>query len=853
MIGNIRSKIKYLIIILLVLISAAALTIANSRAEIGYCKNAVKIDGGMAILEEDGLYASVIKLDGSGKMTDRVNILLNDPFTLSVKSVHGLFADNNGNLYLICSIYGSNRSRYETIYKCNFLFGSAQKIWSSKQISGYTVSEYGIPYIDESGIYIPMVNTESGGIDIIKFSGKDHSVVVKNCDQSDEFHGSADSIIYRDNIVFFSDDTAGIFANGKKIYPRDNDTDTAAGLYDAMNYDNGILSFINVAENKIVHYDVKKETFSEEPSDISLFNKLQSVYAYSDGTVTAAYEDGENLRAYQCFGGTEETYSLVTGGFFLRSFLISVVISAVAAALLMFVYTLFFVRIRKQKDGTERYRSIAARITAISTAAGIVCAIVFGVLINNTINKLNSGLQNSIDINGSQFLASYIYTDYEIELKNGSIPKINSRYDESVTEMMENYQTSLAENNGIESYFLLFVKTSGGIFQPGKQFDDSIHAENVVSLRVVDFIRNSIDSGVNSKFEDKMTTGNLQYTCTNFPISDADGTFYNCVLCTVNDAYRVKQTGFMLYIWLIALIFILVVLLLIAANIVLHHNLSGLMRLRKAFAVYEDEENGGDPTVFLLPQKAGFDETSDEITDTGHALMLMTEGIRVHTRDINEGNRKYKRFMAAGILKLMGHSEISKVNFGDHVSQNALFLRFFIDNSSDITERADCIEIINNFIETSGGILLNFCSGKADICVIDKNEYGRAADTAARLGFPSVILAAYGKVEAGSAGSDGNAWLIALSDISDEFAELEKLEIFEHPRTAPMICTKKAEGKLKNDKFFSRYDELRSNVLGDVKYFEIIPREIGEENDRETIDSDIVDTAAADNSLHLVL
>ena len=450
-------------------------------------------------------------------------------------------------------------------------------------------------------------------------------------------------------------------------------------------------------------------------------------------------------------------------------------------------------------------------------------------------------------------MAGYIYTDYRIELKNGSIPRINSLYDESVAQLIENYQMSLAENNGIERYFLLFTETSGGLYQLKEQFDYSIPAENVVSVRVADFIRNSIDTGVNCTFEDKMTSGRLQYTCTNFPIVDTDGALFNGVICTVSDAYRIKQAGFMLYIWMIAVIFILVVLLLIAANIVLHYNLSGLKRIRKAFTIYENKENGEDPAVFLLPQKAGIDEISDEISETGHALMLMTEGIRVHTRDIDESNRKYKRFMAAGILKLMGQSEISKVNFGDHISQNALFLRFFTDHSSDIIGLADCIEIINGFIETSGGILVNFCNGKADICFTDENEYGRAADTAARLGFPSVILASYGKVEAGSAGSDKGAWLIALSDISVEFAELEMLEIFKDPGIVPMICTKKAEEKLKNDKFFSRCDELRSNVLGDIEYFDIIPRGLGEVNERETVDNTIGDITAADSSLNPVL
>lgn len=843
-------KIKFLIIAVLVLIFAAALTVVNSRVKIDYCKGMVKLDDGFAVLKEANIHAAVIKLDNEGRVTDRANLLLNDPFTLSVKNVHDLFTDDYGNLYVFCSVYGPKRSQYpeyETIYKCNFLLGSAKKIWSSKQINGYTVTSSGVPYIDGNDIYLPMISTDSGTTDVLKFSGKGgHTVVLEDCGRMND-GGSieADSIFYRNGVVFCAKDTVGIFANGEKIYPRDNDDNGTAGIYDAMNYDNGILNFVDIRENKIFHYDVSAKTISEEPCNASFSrsaDELQKLHAYSDGTITAAREDGGNLRAYRYSGGKEYSYSLVYGGFFVIAFLIFIVISAAAAALIVLMYTLLFVRIRKQNGGARKYQSIAARITAISTAAGIICGIVCGVLINGTVKRLNSSLQNSIDTNGSQFLAGYIFTECEIELKNG-VPILNDQNGENLNKTIESYRSSLAENNGIECSFLLLAESGGKLYRIGDQPDESVPAEYFVSIRSVDLIKNSIDTGVNCAFEDKMTSGILKYTCTNFPIYDADGTVYDGVLCTVSDAYRIRQTAFMLYIWLIAVIFVLVVFLLVAANIALHRSLSGLKWLRKAFGLYE---NGGEPSVFLLPEKY---KISDEISETGQALMLMTEGTRVHARDIKEGNRKYKRFMAAGILKMMDRSEISKVNFGDRVSKNALILRFIIDNNSDTAER---VKLINGFIEMSGGILLNFGSGKADVCFIDE-EYGKAAEMAARLGYPSVILASFGTVEAGSAGSDSNAWLIALSE---EFVELDKLEnirkLGEFGGGPSMICTKKAAERVKNDKFLLRC-EMRTEMFGDLEYFDIIPRELGEENERETVDNNIGGGTAADSSLDPVL
>lgn len=807
-------RLNFLIILLLVLVCAAALTAANSTVRFNYCKGVIKSGGGFAVLKEDNISAAVIELGGDGSITGRVNILLNDPFTLSVKSAHDLFSDDDGNLYFFCTVYGLKRAKYpqyDVILKCNFTLGSAAEIWSSKSVSGYTVTSGGVPLVDGNDIYIPMTNTSSGTVDILKFSKNGgYSAVVEDCCDPD-----SDKIIYRNKTVFSAKDIAGVFVNGENII------EDPSGIYDALTYDSGILNFIDIAENKIFHYDVSSKTLIEEyldPVFAESRNKLQKLHTYSDGTITAAREDGEKLRAYRYLNGKEDIHSFLNGGFLLRAFLIFTILSAAAAALIWLLYRLLFVRIRKQNGGARKYQSIAARITAISTAAGIVCAIVFGILINGTVEKINSGLQNSIDTNGSQFLSGYIFTECMLETENG-VPVLEEESGKNLSKIMADYRSALSENNGIECDFLLFVESNGKLYIPGRSLDDTYTADYEVSLRSVELIQHGIDTGVNCTFEDKMTSGMLKYTCTNFPIYSTGGTAYNGVLCTVTDAYRTRQSAFVLHLWLIVVIFLLVAMLLIAANIVLHCSLSGLKRLRGAFEAYE---KNGEPSVFLL---GGKDENSDEISETGHALMLMTEGTKVHTREIGEGNRKYKRFMAAGILRMLSRSEISKVNFSDRETENALILRFITPERSDVTEYADQI---NAFLEKTDGILLNFSCGKADVCFTNEEEFAEIVQTAASSCYPLPILASYGKVEAGSAGNDLGAWLIALSA---EFSEFDKLKSSVKNR-AVLICTEKAADKLQTDGSLSRCEMRPVNGC-----FEIIPIESGGENELKTSDN----------------
>lgn len=762
-------RLGLLIIAVLILISAAGLTAANSRIKIGYCKGVVHTnDGGLAVLKEDSVSAAVITLDSAENVTGRANILLNDPFSLSVKNVHDLFSDDEGNVYFFCTVYGLKMSkypRYETLYKCNFTLGSVSKLRSFKNLDGYELTPGGVPYVDGKDIYIPMTDTASGSVDILKFPDNGgYTTVLKDVDNLSDGSDS-DTIIYRNGDVYRAKDTMGVFINGEPVFAEPD------AFCDALTYDGGMLNFIDFTSNTLYHYDLSSKSLFDEPLSAEFADSsdsLQNLRAYSDGSVTASFEDGEALRAYLVRGSSERVYSLIRGGVFARAFLIFLVLSSIAAAVLWLLYTLLFVRIRLQKGAQYKYQSIAARVTAISTAAGIVCAAVFCVLIGNTVERLNGSLQNSVSTNGSQFLAGYIFSDCRLELKNG-LPTLDGRSAESLNTAIESVQTALAEENKTDCEFYLFVEHGGRLYRVGgfTEADVTVPAELIVSVRAAELIQNSIQSGVNRTFEDKMTDGISKYTCTGFPISGADGNVYNGVLCAVTDVYRARQTGFSLRLWMFAVIILLVVILLIAANIALHISLSKLKRLRRAFGLYEKD---GDPSVFLLGSDniENSSENRDEITETGHALMLMTEGAKVRARDIGDGNRKYKRFMAAGILKFLNRAEISKVNFGDREPQTALILRFVTENS----RIADCAEQINDFIERTDCILLNFGSNRADLCCIDEARFPEVIKAAEQADYPHPILITCGSLTCGSAGNSSAAWLIA---ISEEFHELTKL------------------------------------------------------------------------------
>lgn len=811
-------RIKLLAAAALVLIAAAALTFINSNVDIDYCKGMIKLDGGYAVLNETENIAAVIRLDKNGKAVRRVSLPLNNPFTLSVRSVHDMFSDDNGNVYAFCTVYSPNHSKREVLYKCDFTLGIMRQMSDLSKIDGYTAMTGTIPFIDGGDIYIPMQKDDKT-VDIVKISGDDAAAAVENI--CPDGH-TADRIFYRDGVVFFEEQSGNVYADGNKIYPLDGKNAVCTGL----NCDGGFLSFIDTTNKTQVVYEIARGAAISSDLGHIESNMLQHIMAYSDGTVTAAREDGGNLRAFCASDKAQKTYSAVTGGFSWQLFIMYTVFCAVAAAVLMLLYTVLFVRLRTKNSGSRRYQSIAARITAISTAAGIVCTVVFGFLINGMVKQLNVSLHNSIKTSSSQFFTSYILSNCVLETKDGK-PSFEKESAEDYARVVEGYRRALEENNGIECDFILLIQSGDKLYCLQNSSNETYPAEYTVSLRALSMIEDGMERAVNLTFDDNMTSGMYKYACCNFMLTGNGGTeAYNAVICTVIDAYRMRQTGFTLYLWLIAVVVGLVIVLLIAANILLRRNLRGLKRLKKAFKLYE---NGGESSVFGM-------RGGDEIAETGQALELMTEGTRVHTRDISEGNRRYKRFMSAGILKLLGKSEISKVGFAERVSVSALIMRFTA-GGSDIA--AD-IKPINDFLERSGGVLLNFGGGKADICFTDEYFFCAVTELAAQLDYPSPILVSFGTVEAGSAGNADGAWLIGLSE---EFAEFERLE--KAVEGSRVICTAKAAEKL-NSVGFSLSSELRSVLLGETEYFEVIPNALGGEDEHETSDNNYLGGAAVD-------
>lgn len=745
-------KIKLIVCAAVALIVAVATTFLFSRDSISYCKSAVKAGRNTVLLSEQDIISSVILTDELGNISDRVTLVNANPFGLSYRSYHDVTADNNGDIYVSCTVYGSGNSVFYEIYKLNFTFSIAERIWRSEENS--LIDSFRAQCAD-GRLFVTTDNDGQTGV----FEYKDGSLVQLETKCPKEF--SYNNIIYINGAEYAYSEGTGIFKDGKMLYPQ-NGTANVNGF----NYDNGIISFVDIDSKKTVHYNISDGTFSETPCDFADFERMEGITAYSDGTLLCSYESEGKLTGESMNGTQTVLYSELSGALSIKTFIKSLIVSLLLMGFALLVYRLLFVR-RKNK---KKFRSIPSSATALSTAISLVLVAAICPMVYSTAIRMNDSWNSFLDGKDSQFLPGYISL-FELD-DNG---KLNTADCEQLDKVITDYHTSLAENGYKQCQFLLCTLYDGipyCIYRTGRY--EAVPAVYTVSLDGADRIAQSLKDNNPLSFTDKRTTGTFKYTIFPFTMykynEDYTTISETVCICTETDFYRTMQNNVAAIAVTTSVIIIVTILLLIITNILLRVNMRKLNRLKNAFGKYKKSK---EPAEFTM-------SGNDEVSATGEALTIMTESIRVHERDLSIGNRKYRCLMSDGVLRLLGTGEASKINFGDYITKNALLVRFVFNGDSEVVERA------GKFAEEYGGGVLSFNSRKADICFTDKDMFPDILKALSRLDYPYKLLASYGELQAGSAGDSQNAWLVALSQELVEFDrlcfggfDLPKITVFE--------------------------------------------------------------------------
>lgn len=732
---GVRAKILILAAVLLIASAVAAMLLSGGN--VSFCKSIIRENGDTYLLSEKDYYSSVLKIDGAGTITDRVTLISANPFGLTYRSFHDLSADENGDIYISCTVYGNNSKVFAEVYKLDFTTGLPRLVWRSEENAfseGFRAQA--------SGGRLFIISSSDGVSEIFEYSGGVLGKFDAKCPDNIEYK----NIMFADGSEYACAEEVGIFKDGKPLYP-ENGTANVNGFH----YENGILSFVDIGTQKLLCYDTKTGEFSENDCSYADFRYMQSMSAYPDGRIVCSFESKDGLLG-KCFerSGEARVYSQLRGQFPIKIFAGIFLFAAAFSGIIFLLYRIIFVR-RKNKTS---YRSAASSATALSAGISLLLAGALCPLVYRTVIRLDDYQNGFLDENSSRFFAGYLKANFPLE--DGEVPHFTWEDGKRIDDMLAKYNEKLAESGMEQCDFLVFAMSDGVpycIYRNGHH--DPIPAMYTVTLDSAEKIAGSITQNLAVTFADRKTSG--IYKLTVRPFSALSGaSAVNICVCVRSNSYRAAQSRIFALAFATAAILIVTVLLLVITNIILRFNLRRLTRLKNAFGKYKKNR---DPDEFLI-------SGNDEVSATGGAISLMTESIRVHQRDLSAGNRKYRRLMSEGVLRLLGKDEVSKINFGENVTENVLLVRFMVCGDNSV------LEGIGAFADRLGGGVLSFGSRKADVYFSRQESFPEVLKTLSELDFPYEILASCGELCAGSAGDSQNAWLAAMSD---ELAEFDRI------------------------------------------------------------------------------
>lgn len=755
---------RYILAIALVAFAAACITIGVfGSVKLDYCKSIITYKDGFAAIQEGSIFDTIFYTDSDGNLLGQIKIPYTNYLTSHIHNYETLFTDDEGNVYVYDRVYKKNGVVTREISSCRFDLGILQKKWQIETPEGCSFVEEQIPTIENDTLYLVWRDEDTK--DILTYAYDVNGEA--ECIETLAVGTSIDETVYTPYGLAVVTGSKGVYWHGERVYK----AGSSANLISGIVYENGAIRFYNQKLKKLITIDIdgnETETSMYQQQD---FAEFQSVRLTPKNILTACYENGTSLNGILVKDEEVQIYSKVTGKFQWKIFGFFGIVFLFLLLARWGIRRLGALFHGKQliKKKKVRYASLASNIRLLTALVVLLLTVVSGYRIFKNLKSsyefwieedCQSANQYMIGQTSGGYLdyedGQYCFTDYIIEMLDDAADLYNDNMINAGQNENYNFVILYYEDGALYAVYSDEVKTV-------------TDATDVISHGAAAKLIEYIETGEYSRFQEKWSTGRLQYTSTPFLMQCLDlGKNILGVVVAINDGYQEKLYYLSVVPKVLMVICFMSLLLWILINIMLSAFLRRVKKLGNNLKTYADTRDYRNFEV----------KGEDEIGQTAHALRAMAGGIEVHRNSITESNSKYQKLLPSGIMHLMGKERITQIAVGEYCEVKGHILLFTFQHREQVTREEQLYQAAE-YGKKCQGTVIHFNRNALYMAVSTQSDIAELIqhfhkETGMEYGIE--VRAATGSFTAGSAGSGSNAYLTATGAVFRQLLTQENME-----------------------------------------------------------------------------
>jgi hypothetical protein len=521
------------------------------------------------------------------------------------------------------------------------------------------------------------------------------------------------------------------------------------------------------------YYDAVKQMQEDYEDELTYFQAFSVIDA---DTFAVCYENDGDLNGFLVENGNEHYYEKLTGYFqwslMIRIWILLIIFALIIRGMRLLLGLRATKKLSKELSENQDVR-FASLSSSIALLSGVLTVVLMAAISSGIYNDIKSRYEFWITAD-CQGAAKYIIDGMQNAnvMIEDDMPSLNT---EMVDESIAEFRTLMKNRGENENYnFLILMSWEDTLYSVYYVDCKSTYpADRIISRVAAANFAEAIAQDEYLRFEDKWTTGLIKYTAIPFKMYSIEkGEYVDTVVGVSTDSYTETLYYLSVVPKIMAIILLLGVIFWIMINVILGFFLNRIKKLGNDLKIYS---NTGDPQCFNV-------KGEDEIGQTAHTFRAMAGGIEVHKKDIMDSNSNYKKLLPSGIMQLMGKERITQVNVGDYCEVEAVMLLFTF-HDTDVITRDEQIHKVMSFADKYQGIITHFnrdelymaVSVNWDIGVLTQNfetEIGRESGMENGI----KLFVASGVFNAGSSGSEQNAYLTATGKVFRQLLTLEDRE-----------------------------------------------------------------------------